>query len=130
MGTTSPEKRRTETEKLLDWAFRTYVTAHPDWTKAVPEHLPVYQGGQDSVAIAPESPACVTVARGDDAKIILVSSIQSKYLIAPIAKGTPVGELTLMLRGTPEATIPLVTQSAVDEAGFFKRLTDRVREVL
>jgi D-alanyl-D-alanine carboxypeptidase (penicillin-binding protein 5/6) len=130
MGTTSPEKRRTETEKLLDWAFRTYVTARPDWSRATPDHLRVYQGEQDSVAIAPQSPVCLTVARGDDAKIVVVSMIQSKYLVAPIASGQPVGQLTLMLNGAPQVTIPIVTQSAVAEGGFLKRMTDRVREVL
>jgi D-alanyl-D-alanine carboxypeptidase (penicillin-binding protein 5/6) len=128
MGTTSSEKRRTETEKLIDWAFRTYVTANPDWKTAAPDRLPVYQGAQDSVAIAPQTPVSVTVARGDDSKLTLVSSMGSKYLVAPFAKGVQVGELTVTLNGTPQATIPLVTGSAVGPGGFFKRLTDSFRE--
>ena len=36
MGTTSMEKRRVETKKAFDWAFRTFNTVHPDWHKIVP----------------------------------------------------------------------------------------------
>jgi D-alanyl-D-alanine carboxypeptidase (penicillin-binding protein 5/6) len=130
LGTTSPEKRRMETEKLLDWAFRTYRSVNPDWRSAVPAQLPVYQGVSNSVAIAPLKPVYVTVARGDESKLTLAGSLRSRYLIAPVAKGARVGELTVMLNGAPEASYPLVTQESVAQGGFFKRMTDRLRELL
>ncbi len=36
MGAPSSERRRTETEKLIDWAFRTFVSYRPDLSKASP----------------------------------------------------------------------------------------------
>lgn len=127
MGTTSMEKRRTETEKLLNWAFNTFVTVRPDWQKAAPPTLKVYEGAEREIAIGPETAPYITVGRGEESKVTLMASLRSKYLVAPIAKGTPVGELQVIVNGKPEGSIPLVTQAAMAQAGFFGRLADRLR---
>ncbi|MGH7905643.1 MAG: D-alanyl-D-alanine carboxypeptidase family protein [Candidatus Binataceae bacterium] len=127
LGTPSSEKRRTETEKLIDWAFRTFATVHPDWHKAAPSTLRVYEGVAPEAAIAPASVPYVTVGRGEERKVTLTSSMSSKYLVAPVAKGATVGELTMMVDGKPQASIPLRTQAAVAEGGLFHRLADKVR---
>ena len=130
MGTPSMEKRRTETEKLLNWAFNTFVTARPDWQQAAPPTMRVYQGSEREVAIGPESTPYMTVGRGEESKVTLTASLQDKYLIAPVAKGSAVGELQVMVNGKPEGSIPLVTRSSVAQAGLFGRLADRVRMML
>src|SRR5271155_1609138 len=86
METPSSEKRRVETEKLVDWAFRTFATAKPDAGKVVPATLPVFYGVADSVAIAPAHETYVTVGRGDEDKIAVAWTPTAKYLSAPIAK--------------------------------------------
>ncbi|HTW89842.1 MAG TPA: D-alanyl-D-alanine carboxypeptidase family protein [Candidatus Binataceae bacterium] len=127
MGTTSMEKRRTETEKLLNWAFNTFVTVRPDWQKAAPPTLTVYEGTEREIPIGPQAAPYITVGRGEESKVTLAASLTSKYLVAPVAKGTPVGELQVMVNGKPEGSIPLVTQASMGQAGFFGRLADRVR---
>ncbi len=127
LGTPSSEKRRTETEKLIDWAFRTFVTAKPDWHGVVPATIPVYYGATDTVAIAPVMQSAVTVERGQENKVALQWTPSAASLDAPVLKGTQVGAVTLMVDGKPQGAIPVVTQTAIARGGFFKRLRDRFR---
>ena len=130
MGTSSSEKRRVETEKILDWAFRTFVTVTPQWRNAVPDTIRVYQGSAGKVAIAPVAVPSLTVDRGEQNQVSVSSVIKAKYLLAPVAKGIEVGELSVTVDGKPRASVPIETQSGVARGGFFHRLADRIRLML
>ena len=130
MGAPSAAKRMSETEKLLDWAFRTFETYKPDWHRVVPPSMAVYQGSEDAVAIAPEGEAEVTLGRGEDKRVSLAYLPAARRLIAPVAKGATVGELSVMVDGKAAAQLPVVTQAEVARGGLFKRLTDRIRMAL
>jgi D-alanyl-D-alanine carboxypeptidase (penicillin-binding protein 5/6) len=128
MGTPSMEKRRVETDKLLDWAFRTYTTVSPDWHKAAPDHLRVYKGSVDQVSIAPAGGTpYFTVGHGDETKMSLAATIPQKWLVAPLPKGTEVGTLSIMIAGKPISSAPLVTQADIKEGGIFHRMMDSLR---
>lgn len=127
LGTPSSWARRTETEKLIDWAFRTFASVQPDWHKALPDRMRVYGGAADEVAVAPATVPYVTVDRGQEGKVSLQGAFDSKYLVAPVAKEQKVGALVLMVDGKQQSTIPVLTQAAVAPGGLFKRLTDRLR---
>jgi serine-type D-Ala-D-Ala carboxypeptidase (penicillin-binding protein 5/6) len=128
MGTKSPEARRVETEKLIDWSFRTFVTMSPDWQKVMPTKLPVYGGEVNEVAIAPVTIPAVTVTRGGEKGVSLTSTLANRtYLRAPVKRGTTVGELILMVDGKPKAQIPVETLQDVPPGGLIKRAIDRVR---
>ena len=107
MGTPSMEKRRVETDKLLDWAFRTLrTTVSPDWHKAAPAQLRVYKGDVDEVAITPAGGTpYFTVDRGDETKVTLSATLPSRWLVAPIAKGTQVGTLSVTIAGKPISSV-------------------------
>jgi D-alanyl-D-alanine carboxypeptidase (penicillin-binding protein 5/6) len=128
MGTPSMEKRRVETDKLLDWAFRTFATVNVDWHKAMPSQLPVYKGNTDSVAIAPAGGVSYfTVDKGKESKVTLVADLPKRPLIAPLANGANIGQLTVMIDGKPGSSMPIVTRAAVGEGGFFHRMADSIR---
>ncbi len=127
MGTPNAEKRRTETEKLLDWGFRSFVTVSPQWRDVVPSRLRVYEGRALAVAIAPARPPEITVAKGEERQIKLASSLHANYLIAPIAKGAPVGELRVLKDAKAALTIPIETQARVERGGWFHVMADRIR---
>jgi D-alanyl-D-alanine carboxypeptidase (penicillin-binding protein 5/6) len=129
MGTPNMERRRLETKKLLDWAFRTFATAHPDWKKAAPKSIAVYGGVADEAAIAPEREPYATVMRGQEAKVAVSFAPSAQYLVAPVAKGTRVGELRVTVDGKPYGSIAMVAQEQVAEGGLFKRMRDRVRRL-
>lgn len=127
LGTPSAFKRRTQTEKLIAWGFRTFASVHPDWHKAVPDQMRVYGGKADQVAVAPATVPYVTVSRGQEGKVSLHGAFASKYLVAPVTKGEKVGTLVLMVNGKAQSTIPLLAQTSVAQGGLIKRLIDRVR---
>jgi D-alanyl-D-alanine carboxypeptidase (penicillin-binding protein 5/6) len=129
MGTPSSEKRRVETGKLIDWAFRTFATAKPDAHKVMPATVPVFYGVADTVAIAPAHETCVTVGKGEEGKIDVAWNPAARYVSAPVAKGTGVGQLAITQDGKQIDSVPVVTQAPVQRAGFFKRLGDHFRRV-
>jgi len=128
MGTPSSEKRRVETEKLIDWAFRTFATAKPDAHKVMPASFPVFYGVTDRVAIAPAHETFVTVDKGQEGKIDVAWNPASKFLQAPVAKGAEVGQLVVSEDGKQIDSVPVVAQAPVARAGFFKRLRDHFRK--
>jgi D-alanyl-D-alanine carboxypeptidase (penicillin-binding protein 5/6) len=130
MGTPSSEKRRVETEKLLDWAFRTFVTVTPEWRGTVPATIRVYAGAAREVAIAPVGVPLLTVDRGEQNKVSVASAINAKYLVAPVAKGNQVGVLSVMVDGKPRASAPIETQADVARGSLLHRLGDRLRLML
>ncbi len=88
----------------------------------------VYKGNVDEVPIAPAGGTpYFTVGHGDETKMTLTASLATKPLVAPIAKGTEVGVLSVMIAGKPISSTPLVTQSEVKEGGMFHRLADSIR---
>jgi serine-type D-Ala-D-Ala carboxypeptidase (penicillin-binding protein 5/6) len=127
LGTPTAEERRTQSEKLLGWGFRTFSTASPDWHKDVPATLRVYEGSAEQVAIAPVRTPYVTVLKGQEGKVSLSAMFRSKYLVAPVARDAAVGVLTVSADGKPQSSIPIRTEAAVERGGFFKRVSDRVR---
>jgi D-alanyl-D-alanine carboxypeptidase (penicillin-binding protein 5/6) len=127
LGASSSWARRTETEKLIDWAFRTFASVQPDWHKALPAKMRVYCGAANEVAVAPAAVPYVTVERGQQGKVGLQGAFDANYLVAPVAQGQKVGTLALMVDGKAQSTIPVLAQGAVAPGGFFKRVLDRVR---
>jgi serine-type D-Ala-D-Ala carboxypeptidase (penicillin-binding protein 5/6) len=127
LGTPSSAARRVETEKLVDWALRTYSSVQPDWHKTLPGKLRVYGGAADEVAVAPAEVPYVTVEHGQEGKVSLQGSFGASYLVAPVSKGQQVGALVLMVGGKPQSTIPVLAGAAVGRGGLLKRMVDRLR---
>jgi D-alanyl-D-alanine carboxypeptidase (penicillin-binding protein 5/6) len=127
-GTSSMEKRRVETDKLLDWAFRTFTTVESDWRKAMPDKIRVYQGDVDEVSIAPEGGSSYfTVDQGMERKLKLLPELSNKLLVAPVPKGTTVGQLTVEIGGKPASSVPIVTQKTVNQGSWLHRAIDSLR---
>ena len=53
-----------------------------------------------------------------------------RYLEAPVKAGDSVGDLTVLLNGKPQGTIPVVAKAGVDRAGFFGRLSQKIGRML
>ena len=130
MGAPSSEKRRTETEKLIDWAFRTFVSYKPDLKKNMPAVIPVHDGVVDKVAIGPVGEAVFTLGRGEENKVTVGFTPAVKFLVAPVRPGEHVGDLAVMLDGKPQSAIPIVTQAGVARAGLFGRIRQSIGRLL
>jgi D-alanyl-D-alanine carboxypeptidase (penicillin-binding protein 5/6) len=130
LGAPSEARRVTESEKLIDWAFRTFVSYRPDLKKALPPTIAVRDGVVETVAIGPHGDAVFTLGRGEETKVTVQFEPSARYLEAPVQPGTQVGDLTVLLAGKPEATIPIVTKAGVERAGFFGRLGQKIGRIL
>ena len=122
------ETRRVETDKLLDWAFRTFTTVHSNWRQAMPDKIRVYKGDIDEVPIAPEGGSSYfTVYQGLERRLKLVPELTDKTLVAPLPKGATVGQLTIVIAGKPASSVPIVTLAAVNQGGWLHRAIDSIR---
>jgi serine-type D-Ala-D-Ala carboxypeptidase (penicillin-binding protein 5/6) len=130
LGAPSEARRVTESEKLIDWAFRTFVSYRPDLKKAMPPTIPVHDGVAETVAIGPHGDAAFTLGRGEETKVTVQFEPSVRYVDAPVQPGTQVGDLTVLLAGKPEATIPIVTKAGVQRAGFLGRLRQKIGRML
>ena len=130
LGAPSEARRVTESEKLIDWAFRTFVSYRPDLRKAVPPTIPVHDGVAETVVIGPEGDAVFTLGRGEETKVTVQFEPSVRYLEAPVEPGVPVGNLTVLLNGKPESTIPILAKRGVARAGFFGRLEQKIGRML
>lgn len=125
MGAPNAEKRRTETEKLLAWAFRSFVNVAPDWHSMVPASLPVYEGAAPSVALAPPDSMYITLPRGEEKKIKMSGGLDVSYLIAPVTKGAKVGFVTVREDDRTLLSVPIETQAEVARGGIFRIMADK-----
>jgi D-alanyl-D-alanine carboxypeptidase (penicillin-binding protein 5/6) len=130
LGAPSEAHRVTESEKLIDWAFRTFVSYRPDLKKSVPATIPVHDGVAETVAIGPNGNAAFTLGRGEETKVTVQFEPSVRYLDAPVQAGVSVGDLTVLLNGKPQATIPIVAKAGVERAGFFGRLRQKFTRML
>jgi D-alanyl-D-alanine carboxypeptidase (penicillin-binding protein 5/6) len=130
LGAPSEERRMTESEKLIEWAFRTFVAYRPDLKKAIPATIPVHDGIAETVAIGPNRAPVFTLGRGEESKVTVQFEPSTRYLEAPVHPGDSVGDLAVLLNGKPQATIPIVAKASVERAGYFGRLTRRIGRML
>ena len=130
LGAPSETLRMNESEKLIDWAFRTFVSYRPDLKKALPATIPVHDGVAETVAIGPNGNAAFTLGRGEETRVTVQFEPAVRYVDAPVQPGTQVGDLTVLLAGKPQATIPIVTKAGVERAGFFGRMRQKFSRML
>ena len=123
MGSDSEKQRADDSLALLNWGFRFYETHRLyEPGKAIATQR-VWKGKAKEVQLGVAQPMLVSVPRGryDDLKPTMDVP---KTLVAPIAAGQAIGTVKVTLDGKVVAESPLVAITAIEEAGFFKRLWD------
>ena len=128
-GLKDATERAQEAERLLNWAFREFVqkTAIRKGQKVA--EAPLWLGESDTVGLVAEA----------DVPLLLPSLVQDALsaevvytgpVTAPVAAGQKLADLVITL---PEVaapvTIPLVAETAVAKAGFFRRLATAFGDV-
>jgi D-alanyl-D-alanine carboxypeptidase (penicillin-binding protein 5/6) len=125
MGTASFKAREDASAALLNYGFTFYESAKVRSRGDVVLQPRVYKGDADAVdAIVPRD-VFVTVARGTSAALQTQATV-TEPLIAPLAAGKPIGELTVSDGTGIVARVPLVPARAVAEGGFWSRMTDSI----
>ena len=128
-GTPSMNERASETPTLLAWGFANFETANVQPANQVLAKAKVWFGKEDEVQIGLAENFNVTMPKGQADKIKTQIVVQPK-LNAPLAKGQVVGKLVASLDGKVIAEKPLVALKPVEEAGFFARMIDHIKQFL
>lgn len=126
MGTRSSQARATESQKLLSWGFRYYMTHRLYGNEDVLSTEVVWKGKQDSVELGIADEIYLTIPRGAEDLLEANLSIES-VLQAPLEQGQQVGSLSISYQGEQIVDAPLVVKAQVESAGFFSRLWDGVK---
>ncbi|WFE69074.1 D-alanyl-D-alanine carboxypeptidase [Thiomicrospira sp. R3] len=125
-GTQSATQRISESQKLLNYAFRFYET-HKLYEKD--QRLidaRVWLGVRDTLGLGIADEVYVTVPRGQYQNL-KIETLTPKQIEAPIVLGDKIGQLVISLHDEVLVEKPLIALSDIEQASFFKRLIDRIK---
>lgn len=117
MGCDTSRKRVLEAQKLLEYGFKNFLTvlAVKKSDSFGPEK--VVRGKPNKVHLIPGEEAWVTVAKGKENSISVISDVP-KPITAPVQKGQGVGKLVIQSEGKVLKEIVLLSSSEIPE-GFY-----------
>jgi D-alanyl-D-alanine carboxypeptidase (penicillin-binding protein 5/6) len=121
-GLESDTARAEEAERIVNWAFRQFVLKTVAKADLRVAEAPVWMGRDSTVGLVPAKDVVLLIPASVQDGISAEVSFTGP-LAAPLIAGQPVAELIVHVPDLPDARIPLVTEAAVNRAGFFGRLT-------
>lgn len=120
--------READSEALLNYGFNFFQTQKVATAHAAVLKPRVYESASGYAAVGTLSDLYVTLPRGQAASITTNSVLTKTRLIAPLAAGSVVGELTVSDgNGRVVGREPLVTLEAVPAGGLLTRTMDGIR---
>lgn len=120
LGSDSESSRVSESQSLLNYGFRFFETVQLYKAGQELAQGKVWKGKQEQIRLGIRDELFVTIPRGryDD----LDAQVEMRpELIAPIAEGDVVGQISIRLEDGEIASRGLVALESIDEAGFFGR---------
>jgi D-alanyl-D-alanine carboxypeptidase (penicillin-binding protein 5/6) len=121
-GLESDTARAEEAERIVNWAFRQFVLKTVAKAGLRVAEAPVWLGRDSTVGLVPAKDVVLLVPASVQGGISAEVSFTGP-LAAPLIAGQPVAELIVHVPDLPDARIPLVTEAAVNRAGFVGRLS-------
>ena len=126
LGANSREARASESQKLLNWGYTAWDAVRLFDVDKPAATVPVWKGAQPTVNLGAAGALLVAVPKGQGDK--LKTEIErTDPLVAPLAKGQRVGSIKVSSGGVVVATVPLVVQTPVEQAGLLGRAWDSIR---
>ena len=127
LGSPSIKAREDASEALLNYGYTFYETAKVKSAGEAVLKPRVYRSASEFATIGTPYQIYVTVARGQVAALKTTARVLKEPLVAPLAAGKPVGELTISdSNGDVLARSPLVPFAAVPEGGLWTRMSDDI----
>ncbi|MEB3753782.1 D-alanyl-D-alanine carboxypeptidase PBP5/6 [Acinetobacter sp. MD2(2019)] len=126
-GTPSVNERANQTRALLAWGYANYETVKVQPSNQALKNVRVWFGQDDEVPAGLAEDFNVTMPKGQASDIKTQLQV-SPEVNAPLKKGQVIGKLVATLDGKVIAEKPVVALKAVDEAGFFSRMIDYVKQ--
>jgi D-alanyl-D-alanine carboxypeptidase (penicillin-binding protein 5/6) len=127
MGTKSMQARADQTRALFNWGFGSFEDVRPLAANTPLATPKVRFGKAETVKLGLLEPMVATIPRGQASSV--KSDIQlNPGITAPIAKGAVLGKVVISLDGQSYGEQALVALEPVEEAGFFSKLWQRIKE--
>jgi D-alanyl-D-alanine carboxypeptidase (penicillin-binding protein 5/6) len=128
MGSPSVKAREDASAALLNYGYTFYETARIKQARETVLRPRVYKGTTDFATVGVPKDVVITVGRGQATSLTTTAKLSKEPLIAPLAAGQAVGELTVTdSNGQVVARAPLVSLTALPQSGIFGRAADTVR---
>ena len=116
-GLDTMHARAEEGERLMDWAFANFEDVTLFTAGDVVERVPVWLGTSPTVPLVGGRDLVVTMPRNWRQNASVRVSYETPIL-APVAKGTPLGRLTVGGQGVPAMEVPLLAGADVAKLGL------------
>ncbi|MFT5063588.1 MAG: D-alanyl-D-alanine carboxypeptidase (penicillin-binding protein 5/6) [Gammaproteobacteria bacterium] len=125
LGTPSSNARVQATQALLNFGFRFFQSQKVLSSGKSLQDQRVWEGDMPTVALGASESVFVTVPRGKRDSIETIVDLDGP-LFAPLAKGTKVGFITVLMDGKELVKEPLVTLDEISEGAFMSRMKDKL----
>lgn len=120
--------READAEALLNYGYNFFETQKVATARAAILKPRVFESASGYAAVGAPTDLYVTLPRGKAAAVTTNAALTKTRLIAPLAAGSVVGELTVTdVNGQVVGREPLVTLEAVPAGGFLTRTLDGMR---
>lgn len=121
-GLTSETERAEEAERIVNWAFRQFVLKTVVKAGQRVAEAEVWLGAADTVGLVAAQDISMLlpalVQNGVKAEVVYTGP-----LTAPVAQGTEVAELVILVPDLPERRVPLLTEESVPSGSFLQRFS-------
>jgi D-alanyl-D-alanine carboxypeptidase (penicillin-binding protein 5/6) len=125
MAADSAQARADQTRVLFNWGYGNFEEATPAQAGATLATAKVVYGVVPTVTAGLAQPWTLVVPKGKGATVRTAVSL-APDLTAPIARGAVIGKVVATVDGKPLGEAPIVALAAVERAGFFQRLGQRI----
>jgi serine-type D-Ala-D-Ala carboxypeptidase (penicillin-binding protein 5/6) len=128
MGSPSVKAREDASSALLSYGYTFFETTKLKSARETVLKPRVFKSASEYADIGVLNDLIITIGRGQAASLTTTAKLNKEPLIAPLAAGQAVGELTVTdASGQVVAQSPLVPLNAVPEGGMWTRAVDGVR---
>ena len=125
MNADSAQARADQTRVLFNWGYANFEEATPVKADATLATAKVTYGVVPTVAAGVAQAWTLVVPKGQ-AGAVQTAVTLNPTLEAPIAKGAVIGKVVATANGKPLGEAPVVALAAVERAGFFQRIWQRI----
>jgi D-alanyl-D-alanine carboxypeptidase (penicillin-binding protein 5/6) len=125
MNADSAQARADQVRELFNWGYSNFEEVTPAQAGATLMSAKVLYGVLPTVPAGVAQAWTVVVPKGQGAAVRTAVSLNPD-LTAPIAKGAVIGKVVATANGKQVGEAPVVALAAVDRAGFFQRLGQRI----
>ncbi|MBL1457087.1 MAG: D-alanyl-D-alanine carboxypeptidase [Methylophaga sp.] len=123
LGTASENARAQEIQKMFNFGFRFFETHQLYAADEAITQTKVWKGQTDQLNLGLAHPLSITVPRGRYKDLQASTNIQQP-VVAPVAKGSELGEVEIRLGDEVVATRMLVAVDEVEKGSWWRRILD------